>query len=405
MYNLPKMYICLCMVLLLWIGGSGDSGGGLMVVGTVVEIDVSTLASHSWVNRYGQMEYNFAEGDGGLTAGFAASNRTGIKTLVFPGGVYHLQRPAVIDLAVIYGGRDFFSNGVVIRGAGPENTYFQGDNPMDGSAIRFVASKNIILMAYKISGFSIRVDCTGYALSLNEPKTTTTLDWNGSVLEEVFISNAAPGWAPPLPNGGSRTYPMMTRKETVADSSNDEKGRLGGIFVRRWFSGRIQTILAVVISSSSSSDRNNSRATGAPGYNDVAGMLLDEVQYSELQLGGLGSGTYGWALILQNYCYSNDVRLLHVEIAGGGFLVKGLGVAANVFAQVFFSQIRNQQPAGSGLLSHNVIDSTSNSPIGHIYMSVLINTMFGKFDSNWPTVGISRLHLICVDFFTCRGPM
>jgi len=327
------------------------------------EIDVSKLASSVSVNKYHQNEYYFADGDAGWSAAFRQIKATGLKTIHFPGGVYHLTRPAKIDLFALFGDEDFYQNGVVVYGDGIENTYFNGDQRLAGSAIEIGSSKAKILMGFKIHGFSLRVDSTEYALRLNpDPGNgSVAVDWNGCSLNDVYVHNAGVG--------------------------------LGAIYVRRWFSGRIQTTLAVVNSAQ--------RAR----YNDVAAVLLDEVQYTLLDLRGLGSGTVGWGLILQNYCYSNHFMMVHVEGAGGAMLFKGAGVGANEFIQVLVSQVLNVQPPDSGLESHNLIDSSNHPllPVGHAYRKVFVNTMYQKFDSRWPLLGTSAVDFLCIDFSCTNG--
>jgi hypothetical protein len=340
-----------------------------------LEIDVSELATSAYTNGK-QWEYHFAEGDGGWLAALRLAATTGIKTIHFPAGVYHLTQPAYLDLFAIFGAAPFFWNGLHIYGDGIESTYFNSDTKLLGTAITFTtSSQSLILMGFKIHGFSLRVQSSEYALRLNmDPKARVMtnrmrskdvdpkLEWNGSSLYDLYVMNEGSG--------------------------------LGAIYIHSWFSGYIQTLLAVVVSDQ------------LARYNDIGAVVLDEVQYSLLDLRGLGSGTLGWALILQHYCYSNHFTMMHIEVAGGAMLFKGDGVGANQFSQVLISQVVNIQPSNSSLQSHNLIDSSNHSglPIGHTYNKVFVNTMFQKFDSHWPSLGRSTTDLLCVDF-NCANPI
>ena len=81
--------------------------------------------------------------------------------------------------------------------------------------------------------------------------------------------------------------------------------------------------------------------------------MLDEVQYSTLDLRGLGTGLpgafsrpdptdaalyFGWGLILRANVYACTVTQLHVEIAGGGVLIKASS-AENVVTSAIFSMV------------------------------------------------------------------
>ena len=292
--------------------------------------------------------YNFARGDAGWISAFEAAEAAGLRRIYFPTGQYFFggssnascaavdieprnglcYAPTVVN-ANLY---PSLSQGVEVFGDGGGATVFHSWAPIaSGSALTLTANSTVATAYWSVHDIAFSLCATGFALAFNDPGRAAPRNeyntlhvsrisaWNG------LVNNTCDGGAP------WAVRPGQARTNSA-----------GGVFFGHIWSSTL-SVDEVAVQSGAPTDE----------FNDTAAVLLDEVQYSTLDLRGLGTGLgsafsspdptnawlyNGWGLIMRANVYANTVTQLHVEIAGGGALIKASS-AENVVTSAIFSMM------------------------------------------------------------------
>ena len=292
--------------------------------------------------------YNFARGDAGWISAFEVAEARSAKRIYFPSGQYFFGGApnttcGAVDIepanglcyAPVVVNADLYPSlgqGVEVFGDGVGATAFHSWAPIaSGSALTITANQTIGTAYWSFHDFAISLCATGFALAFNDPARAQPRNefntmhvqrisvWNGLVNQTCDSSTA---WA---------VRPGQTRTNSA-----------GGLYLGHIWSSTLSVDEVAVES-------------GAPAaeFNSTAAVVLDEVQYSTLDLRGLGTGLpgafdkpdptnaalyFGWGVILKANVYACTVTQLHVEIAGGGALIAASS-AENVVTSAIFSMM------------------------------------------------------------------
>lgn len=292
--------------------------------------------------------YNFARGDGGWISAFEVAEAMKLKRIYFPAGIYFFggssntscsltdieprnglcYAPVIID-ASLY---PSLAQGVEVFGDGGGATQFRSWAPvMSGSAaLTFSASTTLGTAYWSVHDLQFMFCTVGFGVAFNNPTAAYPRnEFNTLHLARVSVWN---GLVNNTCNGGSWD------RRPGAQRANS----MGGLYLGHIWSSTLSVDEVAVQSGGPDSEANS---TGA--------VVLNEVQYSTLDLRGLGAARpgafarpdprneslyYGWGVIFEANVYACTITQLHVEIAGGGALIKA-STAENIFTSSIFSMM------------------------------------------------------------------
>ena len=248
--------------------------------------------------------------------------------LAVPRGVYWfgdtVSKPprynaTVVDLSLYP--RLWDGESIDVFGDGDYQTSFTTWGPVvDGSMLEISASKTIATMAQRFHGFHFDACSSDFALAINNPDAVQPRAEHNdfSLYDCTFINVLLDNTC----DGGRHFPPLPAQKRTYAR---------GAVFFGHIWSSKIDFGLAAVLTSAPVAE-----------YNNTAGVILSEVQYTTMRLTGTGShfgavqpwnetNYVGWGVILDDNCNGDTVNELHCEGSGGCILIKGAGVFENQF--------------------------------------------------------------------------
>eukprot|EP00038_Savillea_parva_P023450 m.40996 g.40996 ORF g.40996 m.40996 type:complete len:423 (-) comp6058_c0_seq1:90-1358(-) len=310
--------------------------------------------------------YHFARGDAGWMSAFEVANANHINKIYFPRGTYWFGTSAcgpncsatTIDLAAypnLYNGK-----ALDIYGDGDYLTHFTHWGPIDdGPMLTLTASTTVATMAWRLHGMYFDACTTSYALAINDPDAAQgapRAEHNDMHVYDVSVANA-------LEN--------RTCHGTYFPGAPSEGAR-GAVYFGHMWSSAINVGYATV-----TTDR------GPLLFNDTAGLVLNEVQYSTLSLRGLGTHSAasfskpdptqpawynGWGLILKANVNSNTIVQLHCEGTGGCVLIDGPGSFENYFTSAVMSMCQRVLIA-----AHSAPPEPMSVPNYNVFQGIVVN--------------------------------
>lgn len=294
-------------------------------------VNFARLADRTAAGYQKRWAYYYDDFDAALKLAFQQANDNHRHVIYFPQGTYIYKgtatgsatdydasqsryfKPAVIDMASY---PNLADRPMILYGDGFDLTRIWCDGVVVGNFMEIKSSAARTYTGWQLRDFSINCKATGDGLCL-----FSGIEMNASVIRNIGVRNLCPA--------------NYVRNSVTYNAKS-------GLRVRNFWSGFIYTDIAVV----------NTGGTGT----DMAGLILDQVQYSTVEARGLGatknvgsaytdpdpSKDYygnGFGIVMTNNCASLAIPILHVEVAGNGAYIDNTCSYISV-AQALMSQIQ-----------------------------------------------------------------